>query len=281
MSNLIILYDYHEAPPFLLGNPNVRGGYRAYLPTKLCLKSLLVLHNESVNIWSHLLVGLYFFYQYFIDIRIIESYEGTDFYDYVAFISMIIAIQICMFASTGYHLFNCQSQELCTKMLLGDCVGIAIGLSGCFFPVMHYAFYCYPALKLVYGVVIGAIFSTAGYFITRSWFGNKEHTFFRIMTYALVSLTGIVPSAHWALLNGFDSEIVSIFLPRIGLLYLFAGVGVFFYVTMIPESLIPGKFDIFGHSHQVWHMFSALVFIVGHQTQQLLFLYVTSHPCTV
>jgi len=31
--------------------------------------------------------------------------------------------------------------------------------------------------------------------------------------------------------------------------------GVIVYVSRIPERLYPGKFDIWGHSHQIWHFF--------------------------
>lgn len=279
MSNLVILYDYHEAPPFLTGNPHIKSGYRGYLPTKLCLKSLFTLHNESVNVWSHLLVGIYFFHQYYFDFTLVKDKEHSTVYDQLAFVTMVIAIQIAMFASSAYHLFNCQSQDAHSKFLLFDCIGIAIGLSGCFFPVMHYAFYCFPELKIFYGITVGAIFGVAGYFVTRPWFGDKNYTYFRILTYSLVSLSGIIPSAHWAIINGVKSEIVSIFIPRILLLYFFGGAGAFFYVTKLPEVLLPGKFDIFGHSHQIWHIFAALVFIIGHKTQQDLFLYVTTHVC--
>lgn len=279
MNNLIILYDYHEAPPFLTGNPHIKSGYRGYLPLKLCLKSLFLLHNESINVWSHLVVGLYFFYQYYNDMTLVDNDHDNSSYDRVAFITMIIAIQICMFASATFHLFNCQSHDACHRLLTVDCVGIAIGLSGCFFPVLHFAFYCFAHLKLWYGLVIGVIFGTSGYFITRPWFGERKYTYIRILTYSMVAVSGLIPSGHWALLYGLHSEIVSIFLPRIFLLYFFGAFGAFFYVTRIPESLAPGRFDLIGSSHQVWHVCSALVFIAGHQTQQLLFQYVTSHPC--
>ena len=279
MSNLIILYDYHEAPPFLVTNPHIKTGYRAFLPTKLCLKSLFTLHNETVNIWSHLLVGLYFFYQYFYDFSLLVERGSTSSSDRIAFLCMIITIQICMFSSTAFHLFNCHSQNTCSRLLLVDCIGIGIGLSGCFFPVTHCAFYCFPQIKMNYIIFFLLGFLVAGYLITRPWFGDKRYVYLRIITYCFLSMMGFAPAAHWTYIHGLESEIVSIFLPKIVLLYFLGAAGLFFYVTQVPESLLPGRFDIFGHSHQIWHIFAALVFIIGHQTQQNLFLYVTSNPC--
>lgn len=37
--------------------------------------------------------------------------------------------------------------------------------------------------------------------------------------------------------------------------YLVAGIGVIFYVSHFPEvSCCSGKFDIYGASHQIWHV---------------------------
>ncbi|OXB84129.1 UNVERIFIED_CONTAM: hypothetical protein H355_012247 [Colinus virginianus] len=57
----IRLYTYEQIPVFLRDNPYITDGYRAYLPSRLCLRSLFILSNESVNIWSHLLGFLLFF----------------------------------------------------------------------------------------------------------------------------------------------------------------------------------------------------------------------------
>lgn len=47
------LVKYTELPGHLQFNPYIYGGYRRLMGTKDCLKSLLYLHNESFNIYSH------------------------------------------------------------------------------------------------------------------------------------------------------------------------------------------------------------------------------------
>lgn len=49
----------HKAPLFLRSNPHIHTGYRAYLDTGACFKSLCVLSNEWVNVWSHLAGALF------------------------------------------------------------------------------------------------------------------------------------------------------------------------------------------------------------------------------
>lgn len=49
-----------ELPKDRQENQYVLSGYRFYRSTKDCLKSLFKIHNETMNIWSHLL-GFFFF----------------------------------------------------------------------------------------------------------------------------------------------------------------------------------------------------------------------------
>jgi hypothetical protein len=46
----------HEAPDYLKDNEYIRHGYRInFNTTRKVFRSLFMLHNESVNIWSHLI----------------------------------------------------------------------------------------------------------------------------------------------------------------------------------------------------------------------------------
>lgn len=51
-----------ELPKDRQENEYVLSGYRFYRNTKDCLRSLFKLHNETMNIWSHLLGFLFFSY---------------------------------------------------------------------------------------------------------------------------------------------------------------------------------------------------------------------------
>ena len=53
--------SFEDLPEWMQIDPFIRGGYRKQLNSfGRCYKSLFYLHNETVNIWSHLLVGLFF-----------------------------------------------------------------------------------------------------------------------------------------------------------------------------------------------------------------------------
>ncbi len=54
---------YEEAPKYLQDNEYIKEGYLLNCNTfKKTLRSLLVLHNETVNVWSHLIGAISFFF---------------------------------------------------------------------------------------------------------------------------------------------------------------------------------------------------------------------------
>ena len=86
----------------------------------------------------------------------------------------------------------------------------------------------------------------------------------------------IIPVMHWTLLNADNPTEVSLFLHKVVVMYVLAALGFLFYVTLIPERWFPGpsrdrrihtrspaagRFDIFGHSHQWWHVFALSCFV--------------------
>ena len=101
--------------------------------------------------------------------------------------------------------------------------------------------------------------TVVAFIVTGAVFFNKmnkdENIILRLVYFISFTIYGFVPTLHWAFLHGFDSEEVKIFLPRIFIFYCFIGVSFGFYIAKFPESFLPGKFDIFGSSHQWWHAF--------------------------
>ena len=53
--------SFEDLPAWMQSDPYIRQGYRKQLNSfKQCYESLFYVHNETVNIWSHLIVGLFF-----------------------------------------------------------------------------------------------------------------------------------------------------------------------------------------------------------------------------
>jgi len=58
----VVLYSIGNAPKFLINNKFIWTGYRAFLPYKICIKSIFMWTNETLNIWTHIFGCLFFFF---------------------------------------------------------------------------------------------------------------------------------------------------------------------------------------------------------------------------
>ena len=87
-----------EVDEFYRSNPFIHTGYRDKITYLGCLKSLLVLHNETINIWTHLLGFLFFVGIFLRDILFLipakESGVEVADSDFFVLCSLIICYQV-------------------------------------------------------------------------------------------------------------------------------------------------------------------------------------------
>merc|ERR550517_941540 len=77
-----------EAPSHCV-SPAILTGYRPALTYLACLRSLLRIHNETVNIWSHLLGSIFF------TVVLVQQLFGHRAADWIDHTSLIL--QICSY----------------------------------------------------------------------------------------------------------------------------------------------------------------------------------------
>ncbi|XP_074895783.1 progestin and adipoQ receptor family member 3 isoform X2 [Buteo buteo] len=256
----IRLYTYEQIPVFLKDNPYITDGYRAYLPSRLCLKSLFILSNETVNIWSHLLGFLLFFTLGIYDLTAILPAAGASREDFVICSVCLFCFQVCMLCSVGYHLFCCHRSEKTSRRWMAlDYAGISIGILGCYVSGVFYAFYCnniHPS------------------YLTQQWHRLRSIIFCSVSGY------GIIPTIHWIWLNGgIGASIVQEFAPRVVVMYFIAAVAFLFYISKVPERYFPGQLNYLGSSHQVWHILAVVMLYWWHQSTVYIMQYRHSKPC--
>ncbi|XP_077944584.1 progestin and adipoQ receptor family member 3 isoform X4 [Gasterosteus aculeatus] len=256
----IRLYTYEQIPLFLKENPFITGGYRAHLPSKLCLRSIFMLTNETVNIWSHLLGFLLFFSLGVNDVSSVLPASGANREDYVIYVIGLFCFQVCMLCSVGYHLFSChRSETTCRRWLSLDYAGISVGILGCYVPGIFYAFYCNAVHP---------------HYLSNEWRGIRTTIF------CCVAGISVIPACHWVWLNGgLATDVVQLFLPRVLVMYLIAGAAFLFYVTKVPERYFPGQLNYLGASHQVWHILVVVMFYWWHQTAVHIMHFRHSRSC--
>ncbi|XP_048461220.1 progestin and adipoQ receptor family member 3a isoform X2 [Rhincodon typus] len=255
----IRLYTYEQIPSFLKDNPYITDGYRAYLPSKLCLKSL----------------GIY-------DMTTVLPAASASRDDYVIYSICLFCFQVCMLCSVGYHLFCCHRSEKANRRWMAlDYAGIAIGILGCYVPAVFYAFYCNEYWRQVYLIMVLAMILAVffaqihPYYLTQQWYS------LRALIFCCVSVYGFIPTIHWIWQNGgMNTPIVQAFVPRVFVMYLMGAIAIFLYVTKIPERYFPGQLNYLGSSHQCWHVLVVLMFYWWHQTGVYIMQYRHNQPCS-
>lgn len=168
-----------EVDGFYRSNPFILSGYRDQLSWPNCLKSLLVLHNETINIWSHLLGFLFFVALFWRDILFLipakESGVEVSNGDFFVLVSLIICYQLTMVLSSFYHTFSCHSPKVSENCLSLDLLGITMGLLATYLSGIYYAFWCLPFWRDFYLSTVGGLFiiATLAQFIPG--FGEDKH----------------------------------------------------------------------------------------------------------
>ncbi|XP_061116494.1 progestin and adipoQ receptor family member 3a [Conger conger] len=277
----IRLYTYEQIPLFLRENPYITDGYRAYLPSRLCIKSLFILSNETVNIWSHLLGFFLFFSLGLYDMTTVLPASGASREDYVIYSIGLFCFQVCMLCSVGYHLFSCHRSEKTSRRWVAlDYTGISIGILGCYVPGVFYAFYCNNYWRQVYLITVLAMILAVFFAQIHPNYLTKQWRRLRSAIFCSVAAYGVIPTIHWVWLSGgFGAELIQAFIPRVLMVYLIAAAAFVFYISKVPERYFPGQLNYLGSSHQLWHVLVVLVFYCWHQSIVYITNYRHSRPC--
>jgi predicted membrane channel-forming protein YqfA (hemolysin III family) len=151
--------------PSWMARPHILTGYRPDLSFSQCVKSLVYLHNETGNIWSHAIgcVLVFYFMSHlasyedgYIDYDHHHTYQLLEAMELIPSRHLIIqcflsAAALCLFGSSVYHAGNCcQDEETCALLLRGDVSGIAILIASSFLPGVYFGFACFPHLQQLY-----------------------------------------------------------------------------------------------------------------------------------
>jgi predicted membrane channel-forming protein YqfA (hemolysin III family) len=175
-------------------------GYRPVYSFKDAITSLFSWHNETMNIWSHL-IG-------FACTFIAVAKFAMDLYSYdketysaerLVLGGYITCASLCLLFSTLYHWFCCLSPDAADSLLRIDLTGIALLIGSSYFPVSYFGFYCTPMLQTGYlGMsTLVLTLSLVSPWVEATWFGVPAKT---IMMASLAGV-GIIPFTHWMLIT--------------------------------------------------------------------------------
>jgi len=152
-------------------------------------------------------------------------------------------------------LLNIETYTLTNRF---DYAGINLLISGSSFPPLYYSMYCQLAVATLY-LSCSIIIATICFIICLfEWIHKPGHEKYKAMLFAGFGLSMCIPLSH-ALTNELiydnygDTFEFSSSIPY----YLLLGAsylgGLYIYTVRCPERNNPGKYNLCGHSHQIWH----------------------------
>ncbi len=139
------LYKIDEVDEYQRSNPFIRTGYRHQLNVLSCLRSTFSLHNETVNIWTHLLGFVFFSGLLVRDLLVIPAHlpllRPIALPDLLVLGGVLVCYQLCMIMSSLFHTFTCHSQQVSQRCLSLDLGGITLALLATYLSGIYYAFW--------------------------------------------------------------------------------------------------------------------------------------------
>ncbi|KAK9381813.1 hemolysin-III related-domain-containing protein [Kockiozyma suomiensis] len=251
------IMGWDDLPAWRKDNHFIRSGYRhESFSFWGCVKSMTYMHNESVNIYSHLVGSLFFliFLGITLDV-LLPRYPSTSAKDFAVFVFFFVGAVLCLGMSSTYHCMNCHSESVAKFGNRLDYIGIIFLIVGSFVPAIYYGLHSLSRSMPVFFAIV-AVFGTICTVLTlRKEFADPSWRTFRASMFVVFGVSGVIPMAYCGFKLGYDELNSRVQLPYMlleGALYI---TGAAIYAARIPERFKPGKFDLIGSSHQIFHMF--------------------------
>lgn len=249
------LISYHDLPEWAKDNEFIQRHYRPITQSWSYLTcSIFRLHNETFNIWSHLVPSL-------------ACLAGAAYYSTIpstafdnalversVFTLFLVCATVMLSCSWFFHAYYQHSYGVFCWTSKLDYTGIAFMIVGSFIPWVYYVFYCEPTIQLTYITSITVLGVACMLVSCLDRFAQPAYRPVRAGLFAALGLSAAVPATHAVFLYSLRTLFTDFYLGSLLLmafLYLF---GAFLFATRFPECKWPGKFDLIFCSHNLFHI---------------------------
>ncbi|QLL35076.1 hypothetical protein HG536_0H04520 [Torulaspora globosa] len=249
------LYTWDEIPEWQRDNEHILTGYVGETKSSWeCFKSLFYLHNESINIYSHLMPGIAFFFILFFNKFAITKFETTSFIDYFMIDLFFVGAFTCLTLSSIFHCLKNHSLSVATFGNKLDYLGIVVLIVNSMISIMYYGFHESPSLFYFFTVVTCSFGLACAVVSMKERFRTREWRPYRAALFVAFGLSAVLPIIAGSIHYGFSELYLRIQVKWVLLGGIFYIVGAVLYGMRFPEKCSPGRFDIWGHSHQLFHI---------------------------
>ncbi|KAJ0973671.1 hypothetical protein J5N97_015636 [Dioscorea zingiberensis] len=283
------LMNYNSLPEYLKDNEFILDYYRPEWPLKKTILSIFSIHNETLNVWTHLIGFFIFLFLTIATAVMIPREDHETIYTLIRieelsssnnntiintsslmmsmispmltkpiitrwpFFAFLFGAMLCLLTSSLCHLLISHSEKMAYIMLRLDYTGIASLIVTSFYPPVFYCFICDPFFLNLYMSFI-TIFGVATVIVSLlPVFQTAQFRNVRAALFFSMGVSGVVPIMHKLIVFGDRPEaVLSVWYEL--LMGMFYGLGVIVYAARVPERWIPGRFDLVGHSHQLFHL---------------------------
>lgn len=158
------LVQWENLPHWQQDNHYIWGSYRRVSGSYLrSLASLGYWHNETINIYSHLVPALLSLPCAVAAYQLLQPrYDQASNADVIAFSCFFLGAALCLGMSATYHTISNHSPTVNRIGNQLDYVGIVLLITGSFVPCIYYGFWCDPDLQAVYWSMVGRLVGVAG-----------------------------------------------------------------------------------------------------------------------
>ncbi|KAF2709629.1 HlyIII-domain-containing protein [Pleomassaria siparia CBS 279.74] len=258
------LCGFINLPKWYQDNPHILSAYRPVSHSyNACINSLAYLHNETVNIYTHLLPALTLAFALpTLQIHISRVLADAPWTDRFMLTLTPMACLLTLSLSATYHTLMNHSQTISASCLLLDYTGILALILTSFISGVYVGFYESAFHQRVYWGMILILIMTSCLYVLHPKLQGPLYRPHRTAAFILTALSGFAPVFNGMYMYGvstaFHEKGVKWWLAE-GVWY---GLGAMLFAKRIPESLVwtkrrnrdgKGVFDVWGSSHQIFH----------------------------
>ncbi|KAM3421498.1 hypothetical protein BST61_g1890 [Cercospora zeina] len=245
-----------QIEPWQQDNHYITSHYRpASNSYKKSFHSILSLHNETINIWTHLLGSLFaIISSSFLYLTLKPRFQQATEQDVLVFACFFLGATVCLGMSATFHTISNHSAPVQKFGNRLDYMGIIFLIWGSFIPSIYYGFAREEALRKLYWSMITTIGAGTFIVVMHPKFRSSDWRPFRAVMFIMMGLSAVVPVLHGLKLYGLEQmqrQIGLSWLVLQGALYI---IGAVIYAARVPERWKPGQFDLLGSSHQIFHV---------------------------
>ncbi|KAL0943642.1 hemolysin-iii channel protein [Colletotrichum truncatum] len=240
------------------GSEHMKTGYRkACFSIWECLRSWTYVHNETVNIYSHIIGAVLFILMpaFVFSDGLPPRWSIASTSDVVVCSIYALGVTICFVLSTAFHTFMSHSEAYYLAGIKADFHGVLALMWSSTAPLAHYTFPCSPLTRDAYVLVTGFLAVLCAAATARPNLGAVHLGHHRAALFATFGVAAFVmPIGHGVLVFGIEEEWARVGGEWVVVTAACNAAAVLVYSAKFPELWFPKTFDLFGASHQIMHI---------------------------